>query len=543
MTPGGQGSRRQMAVFVGAVVFSFACLALPGLGHLDAGEVAAAAVLATAGVAAVTLTRPLRRTWWGIVPAACFLAVTALLRDAQGASVSVFAPTVMVPVLWTALHGRGRVLTLTVVGSALVFLVPVVVVGAPAYPSSDLSRVLLWPALSGLAGYAVFDLVRRQRAAATAAAEAAAAGEAQQELLEAILDSIDVGVVACGPDGRLTLFNRATRAMHGVDADDEAGMDEWSERYALYAADGVTPLATTDIPLVRALREGAVDDTEIVIAPAGQPPVRARTRGRWLQGADGTSLGAVVAMHDITAQRANERLRDEFVALVSHELRTPLTAIVGYLEMLSDDADELTPDHARFVATIDRNARRLLRLVGDLLVTAQVESGRLALEVTDVDLADVAAAAVEAARPRAQAAGVDLHLSGVEHLVAVGDPSRIGQAIDNLLTNALKFTLAGGRVDLRVSAAGDWTVIEVADTGIGIPPGEQQRLFDRFFRASTATQRAIPGIGLGLAIVKAIVDAHGGTISLTSVEGAGTTFRIELPRRPAPLAVPAPQAG
>ncbi|MCW2989730.1 MAG: hypothetical protein JWM73_324 [Solirubrobacterales bacterium] len=224
-----------------------------------------------------------------------------------------------------------------------------------------------------------------------------------------------------------------------------------------------------------------------------------------------------------------ERLKDEFFALVSHELRTPLTSIIGYLELVLDDEDDLSDDSRKFLEVVERNAKRLLRLVGDMLFIAQVEAGRLSLESTSVDLGQAAAESVEAARPAAERAGVTLSLDAVPVKTLMGDRDRFGQMIDNLVSNALKFTPDGGRVDVKLRDLGESACVEVSDTGMGIPDEEQQRLFERFFRSSSATSRAVPGAGLGLTIVKTIVEAHAGTVGLTSREGEGTTVRVELP--------------
>jgi PAS domain S-box-containing protein len=229
--------------------------------------------------------------------------------------------------------------------------------------------------------------------------------------------------------------------------------------------------------------------------------------------------------------RKLDRMKDEFIALVSHELRTPLTSIRGYLELLVDDPETLVlPDLQRdWLQVIDRNAERLLRLVEDLLLTAQANAGALALEKDDLDLAAVIEQAVQAGAPVAAARGISL-TSSVETAPFVnGDRMRIGQVIDNLVSNALKFTPEGGRVEVRASARRGVARIEVCDTGMGIPDGEQEQLFERFFRTARAQDEAIPGVGLGLSITKAIVEAHGGRISVRSVEGKGTTFRIDLP--------------
>jgi PAS domain S-box-containing protein len=245
---------------------------------------------------------------------------------------------------------------------------------------------------------------------------------------------------------------------------------------------------------------------------------------------------AEAAQRDLAAQnerlRELDRLKDEFIALVSHELRTPLTSIRGYTELLLDgEAGKLTEEQRRFLGVVERNSHRLLHLVGDLLFLAQVEAGKLVLEVGELDLGAVASESVETARPQAEAKGVTLTLATGPVPVIAGDRARIAQLLDNLISNAVKFTPERGRVDVRVRAVDDQAIVEVRDCGMGIPADEQDFLFERFFRTSTATEQAIQGTGLGLAISKAIVDAHAGQITVASEEGAGTTFSVALPLR------------
>jgi signal transduction histidine kinase len=225
-----------------------------------------------------------------------------------------------------------------------------------------------------------------------------------------------------------------------------------------------------------------------------------------------------------------DALKDEFVASVSHELRTPLTSIQGYLELVLDgDPGELSDEQRQHLTTVSRNSERLLRLVSDLLFVAQTDAGKLELIVEDVDLARLARESVESARPPAAAKGIQLEVSADELPLLRGDRARLAQLLDNLVSNALKFTLDGGSVTVSLVRAGDNAVLEVRDTGIGIPSAEQAQLFERFFRTRGATERAIPGTGLGLSIVRTIAESHGGSIGFESVEGTGTVFRVELP--------------
>jgi signal transduction histidine kinase len=223
-----------------------------------------------------------------------------------------------------------------------------------------------------------------------------------------------------------------------------------------------------------------------------------------------------------------ERQKDEFFALVSHELRTPLTSIIGYLELVLDDED-LNEDTRRFMEIVERNARRLLRLVGDMLFVAQVEAGRLTLERSPVDVLAIAGESVDAAQPAAQRRGVTLSLDGGRVDLVLGDRDRLGQAVDNLISNAMKFTPEGKAITVRVSEVDGDVLVAVEDEGTGIPAEDLDRLFERFYRSASAERRAVPGVGLGLSIVKTIVDAHGGSVGIESVEGDGTTVTLRIP--------------
>jgi signal transduction histidine kinase len=228
--------------------------------------------------------------------------------------------------------------------------------------------------------------------------------------------------------------------------------------------------------------------------------------------------------------RELDRMKDEFIAVVSHELRTPLTSIIGYLELLEDPGmTELDEQQRRFTTVMHRNADRLLRLVGDLLFLAGLQTGDLALQRGEADICALARSAIEAARSSADQKHITLTCAS-GHVPAVpGDEERLAQLLDNLISNALKFTRGGGEVHVRVGVEENSVVVTVSDTGLGMSPEDQQHIFERFFRAEIASDRAIQGLGLGLTIVKAIVDAHGGTIAVQSHPGRGTVIRVSLP--------------
>jgi signal transduction histidine kinase len=226
--------------------------------------------------------------------------------------------------------------------------------------------------------------------------------------------------------------------------------------------------------------------------------------------------------------RESDRLADEFMTLISHELRTPLTSIIGYLELILDDGN-LTEEQRGYLDVVDHNADRLLRLVDDLLLVAQLEAGQLVVRRVELDLAAVARQAVAEAQPGAAANEINLTLDADVSVPLQADKGRMFRTLGNLLSNAIKFTPAGGDVRVSVSHADGVVRLEVADTGIGIAADEQERLFDRFFRTPAVAEQHFPGTGLGLYIAQAIVAAHGGSITVRSEPGRGTSFSVALP--------------
>jgi signal transduction histidine kinase/CHASE3 domain sensor protein len=249
-----------------------------------------------------------------------------------------------------------------------------------------------------------------------------------------------------------------------------------------------------------------------------------------VRGEDGASIGRIWTLREVTQQRELDRLKDDFVATVSHELRTPLTSMMGFVEMLRDgEGGSLNDEQDRFLAIVQRSAERLQRLVGDLLFVARLDAGGLQLQLEDLSLDEVVVECIEANAALARAREIELGHETEAMPLVQADRERLAQLSANLISNALKFTPAGGRVVARTFPDDGRAVLEVEDTGIGIPQTEQDRLFQRFFRSSTATAQAIPGTGLGLVITKAIAEAHGGEISVRSQPGQGTCFRVELP--------------
>ncbi|WP_433727193.1 ATP-binding protein [Actinoplanes sp. CA-051413] len=234
--------------------------------------------------------------------------------------------------------------------------------------------------------------------------------------------------------------------------------------------------------------------------------------------------------HLVARLQELDTAKTDFMSTVSHELRTPLTSISGYVELLLDaDAGELNAPQAKMLDVIGRNTRRLRDLIEEMLILSKIESGAFSTSREPVELVSLVEHAVEVIAPAAAKAAVTLHTEVHGPLPLHADPDQLDRAVMNLLANAVKFTPAGGEVRVAARREGAEIVLVVADTGMGIPAGEQKALFTRFFRASNAVRQAVPGTGLGLAIVSTVVDNHDGRIEVESAEGAGTTFTIRLP--------------
>ena len=229
--------------------------------------------------------------------------------------------------------------------------------------------------------------------------------------------------------------------------------------------------------------------------------------------------------------KALDSAKSDFFATISHELRAPLSSIDGYIELLSEEeAGPVTPQQRQMLQAVDRSASRLRTLTDDVFTLAKLESGAYATVTRPVNMAEVIAGAIDAVRPSVSAAKLSFSATvPPDGLVVEGDASQLDRVLINVLSNSVKYTPEGGRIEVRAGAENGSAVVRVTDTGIGIPNTDQKKLFDRFFRASNAQKASIPGTGLGLAIVRTIVMNHGGDIAVASKEGEGTTVTVRLP--------------
>jgi len=244
----------------------------------------------------------------------------------------------------------------------------------------------------------------------------------------------------------------------------------------------------------------------------------------------GETSGAVIVLHDITELRKLERIRRDFVANVSHEFRTPLTAIQGFAETLLSGAMDDPQNRERFLGIILEHARRLARLTEDLLKLSQMDADRLELELRRISVTQFVESCYETAQRRAAEKELTLSLDLPSHLPDIsGDARRLQEVLQNLLDNAIQYTLPGGKIILSAETRDGEVVFTVADTGIGIPQSDQPRIFERFYRVDAARSREAGGTGLGLAIAKHLVEVHGGRIWVESELGTGSKFHFTVP--------------
>lgn len=486
-------------------------------------------VVAVATVIAAFVARDrLAERWTVTIPVLDILGV-GLMRIVPESVVGV---ALIFPAIWLGLQFGRRGVALTVAAAALSFLPVYVGRDVTSNDVARMAQVLLLALICSLVVAVTAELWQTkvgEAAEAQRMLERAVADSAEQRRFnEAILNSVDVGLLALDAQGRVHSMNpRHQRFIELAYPDGHDGSPD--QKGFTYAADGFTELTREELPTWRAVHGETLRDYLIWV---GEDPALRRAFAVSVSPfftAEGEFDGAVLAYHDVTELMTAARLKDEFVATVSHELRTPLTSIVGYVDVLLEDVEEIPAEARPFLQTVQRNARRLHRLVDDLLSDA-LKLGRAELHLGRISLVQVVRTSAIEAEKSATTNGLTFSFEAGRALLEVnGDAERLAQVVDNIFNNAVKFTPRGGHVAGQVKRDGDDAVILITDTGRGIPPEEVEDVFVKFFRSPGVQTDAIPGTGIGLAICKAIVEAHGGTIDLNSMVGVGTTFEIRLP--------------
>lgn len=530
------------------------------IGSLQAGLVIAAGVLTVLIVATAFLV-PWERLpdWPRVLPPVVYIAVVALLRQGAGGVTSGYNPLFLLPVFWLALYGAPWMLGVGLVSYALAQLSWVLLHGRNAVTVAVLSTVV-----TTIICVVTEGLVRRSR---EHVADLEAIGElprrrATEERPEVMrLELCQVTRELCGGSGAALYHVHESGELHPIAA---CGADGTALAVEAVPVPGAATAAVQtgqpvfirdvgDEPDLDPRWAHALGVRSALWQPAihGGPPVGALIVG-WSEPRRSPDAHASAVMRILSAEaavtlqrsellalrarqmeelRELDRLKTDFVSAASHELRTPITSIRGYLDILVEgEAGELTAEQRGFLDVVDRNAHRLQALVDDLLVVSRIESGRLQLSVRDTDLTALAARVGESMTPQLEQGGVRLSLRGPPRVTLPIDEGRIEQVLTNVVSNAVKFSGERGEVTVTIDDRPDGARVTVADTGIGMSQQDLGHLFEKFFRAESATENGVPGTGLGLTICRGIVEAHGGTIAVDSVLGEGTTVNVYIPR-------------
>ena len=334
----------------------------------------------------------------------------------------------------------------------------------------------------------------------------------------AILGSMVEGVVVIGRDQRVTFCNAAFRKALAIEN------SPWEGRPSVEVirhADLLEVIHQTLSGIETVRSEVVVGSLRTKSFAVSSAPVKS----------SGATEGAVLVLHDVSELRRLERARRDFVANVSHEFKTPLTAIRGFAETLLSGALEDKQNRRRFLEIIRDHTERLTLLTDDLLKLARAEAGKLTLDWHPVAVSEFVEPCLETTRMAAHPKQLRLKAEYSPGLPLVrGDPSLLREILQNLLDNAVRYSQSGGLITVRAAPCDSEVVISVADSGIGIPKAEQDRIFERFYRVDSARSREMGGTGLGLSIAKHLVEAHGGRIEVESEVGRGSTFSVFLPQ-------------
>ena len=464
-----------------------------------------------------------------IIPLLDFVSI-GLGREGGQEGLTGISLMAVLPVIWlcaSGLYPRAAIAASFFAPLAIIW-VPLIVQGH--FNGQDFARSLLLPVVTLGIGISVsvltLSMMRQQRdleAKDEQLSAALAASTRQEDILNTVLETVHLGVVAVDADGHDILMNRKQRAHHRLATPPDIS-DPDETQLLVFEADRVTPVPVESRPVRRAVNGETFTDY-LVWLGKGHDQRAMTTSARAMKDGDGKFAGSVVVFGDVTELVNALAAKDDFVSNVSHEFRTPLTSILGYVEILMDEG-KLTEAETYPLKIIRRNSERLLSLVSDLLASRR---GQLIVSPRPADMAELVRASVSAAIPRADNSGVRLLAETPPTMDAHVDSARISQVLDNLVSNAIKYSPNGGEVVVSLRPDDRYLVCEVRDTGMGMSEHDQAQAFTKFFRSGTVRSTTIPGVGLGLSISKAIIEAHGGTIELESTVGEGSTFTFRVP--------------
>jgi signal transduction histidine kinase len=431
------------------------------------------------------------------------------------------------PVVWLSTAGPLTGPILTVIGAGLTLTPPLVssVDGDHAVVVRPFILIFVLVAVSISTGVVFRTLTRKRQQIEAKDAELQTLlrdAEQRERLVNTIVNTVSVGVMALDERGELIMMNNEQQEHVNPAVDSQQSL---VASMPIFAGNSSTPIPEAQHPIYRAAKGETFAD-QLVWSKHGDNRVALAATARVMTDETGTFTGSVLAFADITSLVTALTAKDDFVGNISHELRTPLTSLLGYLELIMDGPYTLPAEVSGYLDVAERNAQRLLRLVEDLLAVAADE---FTVSPQPTDLAPLLEKRVANARPAAAANRVQLILDQPPSLTGHVDADHVSRLVDNLISNAIKFSPSGGTVTVTAKHTPHNVVITISDTGIGMSADEQSQAFTKFFQSPANSNSAIPGVGLGLLMSRSIVESHGGTLTLTSALGAGTTVTVSLP--------------
>jgi PAS domain S-box-containing protein len=406
-------------------------------------------------------------------------------------------------------------------GAAAAILLPLAASDGDGFTVGDALNLVVFLVVCTLIALITEALDRVNRALGTALEEERRADAETRSVVDSVVETL----VLVSPEGRVVSVNRRFEELFGLPDAEVRGRDLDELRPLI---DRVFTEPETVAEHLRAVDAEARSSTVVAqIWPQERQLALFATPVR----TDEREIGTLYGFRDVTQERELDRMKTEFVSQVSHELRTPLTAIKGFTDLMLDgDAGELNEEQDEYLRVVQSNADRLVALINDLLDVSRIESGRIALKRERVDVRSTVESVVAMMRPLLDGKDQALTLSVADDLpLAWADHDRVVQVVTNLISNAHKYTPANGSIAIDVAREGELIRVAVRDDGMGIAPEDLERLFTRFYRVDNSLTREIGGTGLGLSIVKSIVEMQGGTVSVESEPGVGSTFAFTIP--------------
>ncbi|WP_136609339.1 ATP-binding protein [Sinomonas albida] len=436
----------------------------------------------------------------------------------------------VLPIMWLAGSGfRPRIMVpIGGLASLLIVWVPHFIDGT-ATPRTLAAEVLI-PFMLFSIGIGTSVMTLSAMAQQERVEELLRRSETRERLLDTVLETVDVGVLVLDEEGQSAFMNAKQRQLYVAALPEGVPTDR--EEALLVFREGSEDPVPPDERVLRRAKAGETVEHEVFRLGRGAEARTVSISARPFDDAAGQRAGTVLASADVTDVVAAVHARDKFLAAMSHEFRTPLTNILGYAELLQDE-ETLSPAARSDLQIMTRNARHLNHMVDGILAAALTGDEAAAIRLP-LDLSELVRQAGDSSGPEAAGRAIMLNVSTDGPLPVLGDRTGLVRVLDNLVSNALKYSASGTTVTLTAAAEGRWAVCTVRDQGFGIAAEDLKRVFTRFQRSDAAVRSGVPGTGLGLALAKEVAERHDGELECTSEVGVGSVFTLRLPLRVPP---------